>query len=805
MLALLLLATAQLPPQSDTITPKEFLLIAAAAKSGRTPVRTDPVEALIVSGTWKTPIPGEKLPQTDAVWEKADAAQDGSISHRALRGGYALWIVQSPTDRTMVLEARGHGLVYVNGHPRPGDPYGNGYLALPVALKKGTNEFLFAGGRGAITPKLRPPSGPLELSPADATLPDLVENQSGTPVAGVVVRNCTATPLNDCLLTATIQGVTQSTKVPTILPFSMHKVPFQFEHPALPKGQATLKLLVNSPKNQFSAKATLTLEVKPPSATRKSTFISQIEGSAQYYGLVPAATQQPAPTASAPSKPEKSGLILSLHGASVEGIGQAATYSPKTWAHVVAPTNRRPYGFDWEDWGRMDALEVLDLNQKILNTNPDKTWLTGHSMGGHGTWHIGATFPDRFGAIAPSAGWISMFSYAGVKRPESQSEIGKILNRATNLSDTLGLVRNLATRGVYILHGDADDNVPVDQARTMRTKLAEFHPDFAYREQPGAGHWWGNACVDWPPLTQYLSEHPRPANESTLSIDFRTYHPGISSRMAWAEIQSQDQWGQLSTIQLKANPTTKTITATSTNVTGLSLHNPGWKETTTWSIALDGQTLSVPNFENNKPIRFTRTDNSWKLQDSPIAANSKKPGRAGPIKEALKRNMAYLVGTSGSPEETEANWAKARFDSEVFYYRGNGAIQIHTDTDWVQNPKAFQGRNLVLLGNEENNKAMALLLKDSPIHVRANQIQWPGGTKAGPNLSAVFVRPMPNDPEGSIVIQGGTGPEGIRLTHRLSLWVSGSSFPDYFIHDTSMLQKGPEGILATGYFNTNWQ
>ena len=31
----------------------------------------------------------------------------------------------------------------------------------------------------------------------------------------------------------------------------------------------------------------------------------------------------------------------------------------------------------------------------------------GHSMGGHGTWNIGVTFPDRFAAIGPSAGWIS--------------------------------------------------------------------------------------------------------------------------------------------------------------------------------------------------------------------------------------------------------------------------------------------------------------------------------------------------------------------------------------------------------------
>jgi len=31
---------------------------------------------------------------------------------------------------------------------------------------------------------------------------------------------------------------------------------------------------------------------------------------------------------------------------------------------LVAPTNRRPYGYDWEDWGRADALEVLEAEAR---------------------------------------------------------------------------------------------------------------------------------------------------------------------------------------------------------------------------------------------------------------------------------------------------------------------------------------------------------------------------------------------------------------------------------------------------------
>src|SRR5262249_26010394 len=197
---------------------------------------------------------------------------------------------------------------------------------------------------------------------------------------------------------------------------------------------------------------------------------SGIDGSVQYYALNPA--RRPPGGTSLPA------VFLTLHGASVEAIGQADAYSPKAWGHLVAPTNRRPYGFDWEDWGRLDALEVLDLARKQLGTDPQRTYLTGHSMGGHGVWQLGALFPDRFAAIGPSAGWISFASYAGgAPAAASPSPMEELLGRAASPSDTLACVRNYAHHGVYILHGAADDNVPVAQAREMNRRLTEFHHD----------------------------------------------------------------------------------------------------------------------------------------------------------------------------------------------------------------------------------------------------------------------------------------------------------------------------------------
>src|SRR5690606_32883536 len=112
------------------------------------------------------------------------------------------------------------------------------------------------------------------------------------------------------------------------------------------------------------------VNVRTATEARKVTFRSAIDGSVQYYALLPAKPL--------PGQVDKPGIVLSLHGASVEAIGQAKAYSPKSWCHIVCPTNRRPFGFDWEDWGRLDALEVLAHAQAALEHDSSRVWLTGH-------------------------------------------------------------------------------------------------------------------------------------------------------------------------------------------------------------------------------------------------------------------------------------------------------------------------------------------------------------------------------------------------------------------------------------------
>jgi len=103
--------------------------------------------------------------------------------------------------------------------------------------------------------------------------------------------------------------------------------------------------------------------VRKPGDAYRETRISHIDGSVQYHAV------------RAPTKVEagkRYALFLSLHGAGVAGHNQANAYAAKDDAFVVAPTNRRRFGFDWQDWGRLDALETLDWILARYPIDPDR-------------------------------------------------------------------------------------------------------------------------------------------------------------------------------------------------------------------------------------------------------------------------------------------------------------------------------------------------------------------------------------------------------------------------------------------------
>jgi poly(3-hydroxybutyrate) depolymerase len=747
----------------------------------RSAVHVDPVEHLLITGKWKAPTDGKEG------WTKASANAQAEFRGGPIAGGYLYTTVDVPNAKVMLLEASGHTLVYVNGVPRAGDPYSYGYVSLPVELRKGKNELLFLGGRGRLVAKLVDPPKPLSLDLRDATLPDVLVGSDDYMPAGIVVRNATNRKVQ-----IVIRAQAGDKSIDTdaeVMPLSVRKVAAVV--PPAADGKVTLQLRQGG--NEVD-RAELALRVRNPRETHKRTFMSLIDGSAQYFGVNPSL-----------GTAENQAMFLSLHGASVEAIGQAEAYGQKNWGNLVAATNRRPYGFDWEEIGRLDALEVLEEAKRIFTPDPTRIYLTGHSMGGHGTWQLGVHYPHLFAAIAPSAGWISFQSYANGQTFQNATPVEQMLLRAGSPSDTLGLKNNLLARGVYVLHGDADDNVPVAQARQMREALKD-HRDLAWHEQKGAGHWWdadpepGSDAVDFAPIFDFFARRRLPRYQEVREVDFTTASPGISSQLHWATIHQQEKPFQLSRVRIKADPLIARFSGTTENVSVLSLGVGSLADGKKIVLEIDGQKLE-PDWPTVNRVYLHKKDGKWQVGPDANPAE-KSDVRNGGFKDVYRNRVAFVYGTQGNAAENAWAFAKARYDAETFWYRGNGSVDVLADSDVKLRQEK---RNYILYGNAQTNAAWQVLLADSPVQVTRQSVKL--GTKEfkGDDLSAYFIRPLAGTDNCSVGVIAGTGIVGMRLSDRVPVFTSGSAFPDLIVYGSNALVDGSKGIRITGFFGNDWR
>jgi poly(3-hydroxybutyrate) depolymerase len=657
----------------------------------------------------------------------------------------------------------------------------------------------------SVTASLTFPDQPALLRTDDPTLPSIRLSQNGLGQNGpngstsslqgaVVVINTSAKPLIGLQLTSRLSGKQQTTTLPTIPALSSRKVAFGFDGSGVhTNGPQTCELTL-SQRGKTLDQGSVLVESVAPGKSYSQTFISHIDGSLQYYSVTPQSSASQGPSA----------LFLSVHGAGVEASGQARAYKPKDWGNLVAATNRRPRGFNWEDWGRLDALEVLAIATNQFKPDPQHVYLTGHSMGGHGTWFLGATYPDKWAAIAPCAGYPTLKEYGsadGVIPDSSSNPLEQMLLRSGNQSDVLKLTSNYKPLGVYIFHGDADRTVPVTYARQMRKLLGESQPDMSYYEYPGGSHWFGDHSVDWKPLFDFFKWHTIRADSVVNTIDFTTANPGISSSFRWAAIEQQEYPLVYSRIQLTR--ATNAITGTTTNVALLKLALDEYGANKLVTITLDNQPPLTHMTATTHDTLYVRHDGTrWSPAQRPTVAQ-KGPHRNGTFKDAFTNRMVFVYGTGGTNDENDWNWQKARYDAETWYYRGNGAVDIIADVDY--SPAKYANRGVVLFGNATTNKAWKSLLADCPIQLERNQVRVGDQQWQGDDLATYFVWPIKGSATASVAVVGGTGIKGMRAASANQYFAGASGFPDFMIFGLDMVRSGSQGVRMAGFFDNDWK
>ena len=159
-------------------------------------------------------------------------------------------------------------------------------------------------------------------------------------------------------------------------------------------------------------------------------------------------------------------LIMYLHGGSLRGddiekvrtlgLPQMIEQNKSFPFIVVSPLC--PAGEIWTDTEML--VGILDEVVSKYSVDAEKVYLTGHSMGGRGTWYLAYKYPERFAAIAP------------------MSPVSTISAWTSKLKDM----------PVWAFHGAKDNIAPVEESKTLIDALLKVGSAVKFTELTDRDH-----------------------------------------------------------------------------------------------------------------------------------------------------------------------------------------------------------------------------------------------------------------------------------------------------------------------------
>lgn len=157
-------------------------------------------------------------------------------------------------------------------------------------------------------------------------------------------------------------------------------------------------------------------------------------------------------------------LVLFLHGA-----GERGTDIEKVKVHGLPKLINEGKDFPFivvspqcpDDifWNVDVLIALLDEIEENYRVDKNRIYVTGLSMGGHGTWSLALAQPNRFAAIAPVCGW--------------------------SVPSVACTLKHLP---IWVFHGAKDNVVPISSSEIMVERLKSCDGNVRFTVYPDANH-----------------------------------------------------------------------------------------------------------------------------------------------------------------------------------------------------------------------------------------------------------------------------------------------------------------------------
>ncbi len=709
-----------------------------------------------------------------------------------------------------------------------------------LPLRKGTNQLLVkseGSGDSKLQLTVHQPAGKIFVNQSAVVVPDFRMNARNEGAWGQIeVANAGRTALEGVtveLLGDEIVFPSLSEKV-NLSAGEVKRIPVWVAGKPIAAATAIKPLQMRVSAGAESFNFSFTPRIRKPAEYFVTTYRSFVDGSVQPFSVL-------LPTAFKPD--ETHPLILLLHGAHVTDWGQnIVAYDPKEWAIQVAVHDRGNNRY--RDIGEVDIDEVLTEVKRRFRIDDERIYLSGHSMGGYGTWFQATHRPDFWASVSPQAGYSDYFLYNPAMSGAPTSTQQQFQKRLLETWSPLLVAENLLHVPAYVVHGAKDDNVGVEHSRKMAARLKELGYDFVYDENPEGGHWWGprgkhygTEVVDKPPIWTFFQKHnrrvvaPRRVIFKTDSLRYREAY--------WVAIDELNEVNRFARIEAEIkSPNTIEIKQNNIMQFTLWLDEKLVDANQSISVSVNNRTVFKGELPPSKKLTLRREPDGSYLQllnepDLRIAGKNasdrlagiamqldnagnaarivslppeplKKTGKIyGTISDAFNRPFLFVIGTNARNAREQAMVVATRRAAESleqeWMARANGSVKVKADSEITR--EDINEYNLILFGNAQVNSFIAQINDRLPIKFGVGGLSAGNKTFTNEDIGMAMVFPNPLNPNRYVVIVGGASAGSMEIASRLRL----NELPDYVIFDNRALSGEKLQFVDGGFFDKFWR
>jgi pimeloyl-ACP methyl ester carboxylesterase len=179
-------------------------------------------------------------------------------------------------------------------------------------------------------------------------------------------------------------------------------------------------------------------------------------------------------------------LVVALHGmggdenSMFDGYHEVMKVEAQRVGFLVVCPKGRDNASMYRGTAEQDVLDVLAEVRRDYKVDAKRIYLMGHSMGGYGTWSTAIDHPELFAALGPISGGGNA---AGMEKIKDIPQ--------------------------YVVHGDDDRTVNVNQSRNMVAAGKKLNAPITYVEVPGGSH-GGVAEPNFAPMLDFFVKQVKP-------------------------------------------------------------------------------------------------------------------------------------------------------------------------------------------------------------------------------------------------------------------------------------------------------